>query len=60
MKITSIEQNPYERLYRSSALPGGNLSKGEAEELVRHLGLIYNTFGIAMKDFIRLVGSSYD
>ena len=36
------------------------MTKKDAEELIRHLGFIYNTFGTVMKDFIKVVGVQFD
>jgi hypothetical protein len=60
MSNISVDCNPYEHVYRSAALPiSKDISKSEAEELVRHLGFIYNTFGTVMKDFIKVVGTKF-
>ena len=36
------------------------MNKENTEELVRHLGLLYNTVGIVMKDLIKVVGSQFN
>lgn len=53
--------NPYENLYRT-VKPCISLAttKLEAEEVVRHLGLLYNTFGSMMKDLIKIVALRYE
>jgi len=52
--------NLYESLYRSAQLPiGKTTSKREAEEVVRHLGYIYNAFGIIVKDLVKIVGCKF-
>lgn len=61
MSNISIENNPYEAVYRGAGLLLSNeMNKTQAEELVRHLGLIYNTFGMVIKDFIRIVGPKFE
>ena len=52
--------NPYEILYREmKPCISMTTTKLEAEEVVRHLGLLYNTFGIIMKDLIKIVAIRY-
>lgn len=60
MHQISVEQNPYEDIYRRAKILTSEIKKEEAEELVRHLGLIYNTFGIVIKDFIKIVARKFD
>lgn len=60
MSGIAIEDNPYELVYREAGLSTlKKASKKEAEEIVRHLGLIYNTFGLVMKEFIRTVAHRF-
>jgi len=52
--------NPYDGIYQKMRpIIGRNTTKDEAEDLVRHLGLLYNTLGRMMKDLIKVVGSKY-
>ncbi len=36
-----------------------NISKSEAENLLKHIDLVYNTFGMMMKDLIKVVSYKY-
>jgi len=52
--------NPYDGIYlKMRPIIDRNTTKDEAEDLVRHLGLLYNTLGHMMKDLIKVVGSKY-
>lgn len=52
--------NPYESIYRSLNLSiGDDTSFDEAEELTRHLGMIHNTLGLAIKDLVEVLKHSF-
>ena len=51
--------NPYDAVYLEQVGKiGSRCSLEEAKKLAVHLGLMYNTFGRAMKDVIRCLGDS--
>ena len=57
----SVDHNPYESIYRQEIpLLGKQTNRDDVEHLVRHLGQIYNTFGIVMKDFIKVVAHKFE
>lgn len=48
--------NPYEQVYRSSNHATGEFTtREEAESIAKHLGLLHNTFGLIIKDFINIL-----
>ena len=53
--------NPYLAIYKSYNFPVSENSKRyDTENIIRHLGFIYNTFGEITKDFINIVKHKYD
>jgi hypothetical protein len=51
--------NPYEILYRSMDFHkmSAGFSRDKATECIKHLGLMYNTFGGAIKDLVKIVAA---
>jgi glycine cleavage system regulatory protein len=48
--------NPYTNIYQSLNIEINELTtREESEEIVRHLGLLYNTMGLVMKDFVHIL-----
>ncbi len=55
-----LPENPYEKIYRGLEFHKiATTGKRQAEEIVRHLGFMYNMFGEAIKDFVKIVSAAY-
>jgi hypothetical protein len=59
--MTEIERldNPYEKIYQRLDFNKATTDSGEAEKLIQHLGFMYNTFGQAIKDFVKIVSRKF-
>lgn len=52
--------NPYANIYQSLNIEINELTtREESEEIVRHLGLLYNTMGLVMKDFVHILKQKF-
>lgn len=56
-----MHENPYAKLYEECNFQKNcaSGSKEEVENIIRHLGLMYNTFGQAIKDFVKIVSCKF-
>ena len=52
--------NPYEKIYQEKRVTlNASTTIEEAEEMSRQMSMIYNTFGLALKDLINLLSYRY-
>ena len=52
--------NPYEALYRNMNLDiTEDINKETAEKVARQLGYIHNTFGVVVKDLIKILSFKF-
>jgi len=55
-----MSQNPYEKIYHSLNITiSEETTSQEAEKIATQLGYIYNTFGVIVKDFIKILGYKF-
>jgi hypothetical protein len=51
-----MRHNPYETIYRSFHLEvNPDITRANAEEIARQLGFLHNTFGIVVRDLIKIL-----